>query len=112
MIIWIAQWLLNGLALYIVAHLVSGIALDGFGAALVAIIVISLVNMLIKPLLFILTLPITVVTLGLFTLLLNAAMFLLAGNITPGFYIDGLGTALIGSLLYSIISTLLQSLVR
>lgn len=112
MMLSIARWILNGVALYIVARLVPGIELVSFGAALVAIIVISLVNVLVKPILFLLTLPITIVTLGLFTLVLNASMLLLAGNLTPGFRVDGFVPALVGSLLFSIVSTLLHTMVR
>lgn len=110
--LWLARWIINALALYIVAHIVPGIELQSFTAALVAIVVISLVNVLVKPILFLLTLPITVVTLGLFTLVLNGGMLLLAGNLTPGFRVDGFGSAFIGSLLLSIVSTLLHALVR
>lgn len=110
--LWLARLILNGIALYIVASVVPGIHLVGFGAALVAMIVISLVNVLVKPLLFLLTLPITVLTLGLFTLVLNASMFMLVGNLTPGFEVDGFIPALVGSIFLSIVSTLLHSLVR
>jgi putative membrane protein len=109
--IWIAQWILNALALYIVARIVPGIALSSFGAAMVAIIVMSLVNMFIKPILFLLTLPVTVVTLGLFTLILNALMFLLVGNLTPGFYVAGVWPALVASVLYWAITSIFNGLV-
>ncbi len=112
MIMWIAQWILNALALYIVAHIVSGISLGSFGSAMIAIVVMSIVNMLVKPVLFLLTLPITIVTFGLFTLIVNAIMLLLVSKFTPGFHVDGLWPALVGSLLYSIIATILHALVR
>lgn len=112
MMMWIAQWLLNALALYIVAHIVSGIELGSFGSAMIAIIVMSIANMLVKPVLFLLTLPITIVTFGLFTLILNASMWLLVSNFTPGFHVEGLWPAIVGSLLYSIIATILHTLVR
>ena len=108
----IAQWILNALALYIVAHIVSGISLGSFGSAMIAIVIMSIVNMLVKPILFLLTLPITIVTFGLFTLILNAIMLMLVSKFTPGFHVDGLWPALIGSLLYSIIATILHTLVR
>ena len=112
MMLWIAQWILNALALYIVAHIVSGISLGSFGSAMIAIVVMSIINMLVKPLLFVLTLPITIVTFGLFTLILNAVMLILVSKFTPGFHVEGLWPALIGSLLYSIIATILHTLVR
>src|SRR3989304_8895850 len=95
----IANWIVNGLALYLVSRLVTGIHLDGFGSALVAVAVISLVNSLVKPVLFVLTLPITILSLGLFAFILNALMLLLASAITPGFKVDGLATAIVASLL-------------
>lgn len=112
MISLIVRWMLNGLALYIVAKILPGIHLLDFGSALIAVIVIGLVNALIKPLLFLLTLPVTIITFGLFALVLNALMLMLASALTPGFKIDGFGTALLGSILLSIVTTILHSLVR
>lgn len=108
----IARWVLNALALYIVARILPGIHLSDFGSALIAVLVIGLVNALVKPILFLLTLPVTVLTLGLFTFILNALMLMLASAITPGFKIDGFGTALLGSILLSIVTTILHSLVK
>ena len=108
----IIRWVLNAFALYIVAKILPGIHLLDFGSALVAVIVIALVNALIKPLLFLLTLPVTIVTFGLFALVLNALMLMLASALTPGFKIDGFGTALLGSILLSIVTTILHSLVQ
>jgi len=112
MISLIVRWILNALALYIVARILPGIHLTDFGSALFAVVIIGLVNALIKPVLFLLTLPVTVLTFGLFALVLNALMLLLASAITPGFKIDGFGTALLGSILLSIITTVLHSLVQ
>jgi putative membrane protein len=108
----LANWVLSALALFIVSKVVPGIRLADFWSALIAVAVIGLVNALIKPLLFILTLPITIITLGLFTLVINALMFLLASTFTPGFKVDGFMAALLGSLVFSIITTLLNTLVR
>ena len=108
----IANWFLNALALFLVSKILPGIHLAGFWSALVAAAVIGLINALIKPLLLLLTLPITLITLGLFTFIINALLLLLASSLTPGFKIDGFGTALLASILLSIISTLLHSLVR
>jgi len=108
----IARWVLNGLALYIVSRIVPGIRLLDFTSALLAVIVIALVNALLKPILLLLTLPLTIVTLGLFTFVLNALLLMLAGSITPAFRVDGFGAALIGSILLSLVSTILHSLVR
>lgn len=112
MFVVIANWFLSALALLIVSRVVSGIHLDNFGAALIAVIVLGLINALIKPVLLLLTLPITVLTLGLFALVINALMLMLAGSVISGFRVDGFGAALIGSILLSLISMLLHSLVR
>ena len=112
MISLLVRWILNAVALYIVAKILPGIHLLDFGSALIAVIVIGLVNALIKPLLFLLTLPVTIVTFGLFALVLNALMLMLASALTPGFKIDGFGTALLGSILLSIVTTILHSLVQ
>jgi putative membrane protein len=104
----IANWLLHALALYLVAAIIPGIHLSGFGTAIVAIAVISLINVLIKPVLIILTLPINILTLGLFTFVINALLFIFASHLTPGFTVNGFGIALLGSILYSAISTLFR----
>lgn len=108
----IVRWILSALALYIVARLLPGFHLTDFGSAMVAVIIIALVNALIKPILFLLTLPITILTLGLFSLILNAFMLMLAGALTPGFKVDGFWTALVGSILLSVVTTILHSLVK
>lgn len=95
-----------------VAHIVPGIEIRSFGSAMIAIIAISLVNSLIKPVFTLVTLPITILSLGLFTVIINAVMFLLAAYVTPGFYIYGFWAAILGSLLYSFLSTLLRYLIR
>ncbi len=108
----VMRWVMNAIALYIVAKILPGIHLTDFASALIAVLIIGLVNALIKPLLFLLTLPVTILTLGLFSLVLNALMFMLASAIAPGFKIDGFGTALLGSILFSVITTILHSLVQ
>ncbi len=108
----IANWFLNAVALYLVSRILSGIHIHDFWSALIAAAVIGLVNALVKPVFLLLTLPITIITLGLFTFVINALMLLLASAITPGFKVDGFLTALIASILLSIFSTILHSLVR
>lgn len=107
----ILVWLLNAVALLIVAYLLPGITVVGFGSALIAALVLGLLNMLVKPVLILLTLPITIVTLGLFLLVLNALMFWLAGSILRGFQVNGFWWAVGGAILYSIISALLSRLI-
>jgi len=108
----VANWFLNALALYLVTYIVPGVRVDGFGAALWAIIIISFLNAIIRPVLIILTLPITILTLGLFVFIINALLLLLAGSITPGFHVYGLGSALIGSIVLTLITMLFQRLVK
>ncbi len=112
MFVWIARWILNALALYIVAAIVPGIHIGNFTSALLAVVIIGLLNTLIKPILFLLTLPITILTLGIFSLILNALMLLLAGSVISGFRVDGFVAAFIGSILLSIVSTVLHWLIR
>ena len=112
MFVWIARWVLNALALYIVAAIVPGIHLSNFSSALVAVIVIGLVNTLIKPIIFLFTLPITIVTLGIFSLVINALMLLLAGSVISGFRVDGFGAAFFGSIVLSLVSALLHALIK
>jgi len=107
----ILVWLLNAVALLIVAYLLPGITVVGFGSALIAALVLGLLNMLVKPVLVLLTLPITIVTLGLFLLVLNALLFWLAGSILRGFQVSGFWWAVAGAILYSIISGLLSRLI-
>lgn len=103
-------WILNAVALLIVAYLLPGITVASFGAALIAALVLGLLNTLVKPVLVLLTLPITVVTLGLFLLVLNALVFWFAGSILKGFQVAGFWWALGGALVYSLISGLLSRL--
>lgn len=102
---------MNALSLYIVSNIVSGIHVKDFSTSLVASLIIGLINALIKPILILLTLPINILTLGLFTFILNACMLLLAGRVTPGFVVDGFGSALIGSILLSLVSTILFTII-
>ncbi|MPS48257.1 phage holin family protein [Methylobacillus sp.] len=103
-------WLLNALALLAVAYLVPSIHVAGLGSALIAAVVIGLVNMLIRPVLVILTLPVTVLTLGLFLLVINGLLFLFVGNILSGFEVQTLLGGIMGAILYSLISWALIAL--
>lgn len=106
----VIAWLLNALALLTVAYLVPGIHVATFPAALIAALVIALVNMLIRPILVILTLPITILTLGLFILVINGILFYAIGHLLTGFEVQTLGSGTIGALTYSIISWVLTAL--
>ena len=106
----ILVWILNAVALLIVAYVLPGISVASFGAALIAALVLGLLNTLVKPFLILLTLPITVVTLGLFLLVLNALVFWFVGSILKGFQVAGFWWALGGALVYSLVSGLLSRL--
>jgi putative membrane protein len=98
----IIRWLLLAAALMLVAHLYPGVSVASYGAAMVAALVLGLLNTLVRPLLVLLTLPVTVVTLGLFLFVINALMFWSAAGVLSGFTVTGFGAALIGSVIYSL----------
>ena len=98
----IVRWLLLAAALLLVAHLYPGVTVASYGAAMVAALVLGLLNTLVRPLLVLLTLPVTLVTLGLFLFVINALMFWSAAGVLSGFNVTGFGAALIGSVIYSL----------
>lgn len=106
----LARLLLNGLAIIVAAWLVPGLELSDTGTALWAGAILGLVNAVIRPMLFVLTLPITLVTLGLFIFVLNAACLALTAWVLPGFSISGFWPALIGALVVSVVSWMLNGL--
>ena len=95
------RWLLLSAALLLLTQLYHGIQIDTFGAAMLAAFVLGLFNTFLRPVLVLLTLPVTVVTLGLFLFVINALMFYFAASVLAGFRVSGFAAALIGSLLYS-----------
>lgn len=106
-------WVLNAIALWVVTQLLPGVHITQWWPhALVAVLVLGLVNTLIRPVLIVLTLPVTVLTLGLFVLVLNALLFWAVGSILAGFRVDSFGWAFVGALLYSLFSFALSSLLR
>ena len=98
----LVRWLLLAAALLLVAHLAPGVAVKSFGSAMFAALVLGLLNTLLRPVLVLLTLPVTVLTLGLFLFVINALMFYFAGEMLEGLTVAGFGAALIGSLIYSV----------
>jgi putative membrane protein len=104
-------WLFNALALLTVAYMLPGVHVQGFGSALIAAVVLGLINTLLRPLLILLTLPVTVVTLGLFILVINGLLFWMAGSLLDGFEVSGFWVGVLGALLYSIISYVLSLLI-
>jgi len=105
----IVKWLLSATALLFVAYVYSGVEVRSFGAALIAALVIGLFNSVLRPILVVLTLPVTLITLGLFLFIINALMFWAAASVLEGFHVSGFGAALIGSLLYSVLGVLIES---
>jgi putative membrane protein len=100
----IIRWILNTLALFLVVKIVPGFSDPGWVTLAIAAAVLGLLNAIIRPILFVLTLPLTVVTLGLFLLVLNAIMLELTAWLVPGFDIHGFGWAMVGALVLSIVS--------
>ena len=107
----LARLVLNGVAIIIAAWLLPGLHISGTFPALVAGVILGFVNALVRPVLFFLTLPLTLITLGLFIFVLNAVCFGLTAWLVPGFSVDGFWWALLGALLVSIVSWILNGLV-
>lgn len=108
----LGQLVINTAALLITAYIVPGFIVANFTAAIVAAVVIGVINTFIKPLIHLITLPITFLTLGLFALVINVLLLLGAAYITPGFEINSFTTALIGSIVLSLVSAFLGLLTR
>lgn len=102
--------IISALAAFATAYILNGVHLDSFVSALILAAVLGVLNILIKPLLILLTFPITVLTLGLFLLVINAVIILLAAKLVPGFRVDGFWWALIFSLVMTVINSFLVSL--
>ena len=98
----LVRWLLLAAALLLVATVHPGVTVAGFGSAMVAALVLGLLNTLVRPLLVLLTLPVTLLTLGLFLFVINALMFWAAASVLEGLHVSGFGAALVGSLMYSL----------
>lgn len=97
----ILKWLLAACALLVVAYLFPGVQVQSFGSALIAAAVVGIFYTLLRPLMVVLTLPVTVVTLGLFLFVINALLFWAAAGVLDGFHVTGFWAALLGSLIYS-----------
>ena len=107
---WIIRLLLNGLAVVLSAYLLPGVSVEGYGTALLVALILAVVNVIVKPILVILTIPITILTLGLFLLVINAALILFVENLVSGFTVDGFWWALLFSLILSIFNSLFNDL--
>ena len=106
------HWLLSALALLITSSLVSGFEVSGLGSALIAALVIGLLNATVGLLLKILTFPISILTLGLFLLVINAIMILVASAVVPGFKVRGMGPAFVGAIILALLGMLFRYLAR
>ena len=104
------SWLVNTVALIAVAYLMPSIKVDTFVTALIAALVLGLVNAIIRPVLVLLTLPVTLLTLGLFIFVINGLLFWWVGSFVEGFRVSGFWSAVFGAIIYSLISWLLSSL--
>lgn len=112
MLHFILTWLATAVSLLITDHFVPGFRIDSFSAALIGAVVLGVVNAIVRPILTLLTLPLTIITLGLFLFVVNAFTFWLVAALTPGFYIAGFLTALTGAIVLTIVSTIVSWLVR
>jgi putative membrane protein len=105
------RWLISAAAVFLLPYLFESIQVKDFYAALVVAVVLGLLNAVVRPILVILTLPVTLLTLGLFIFVINALLFWFVGSFVPGFKVDGFWPALWGSIVYSLISFILSAVV-
>jgi putative membrane protein len=103
------QWLLNAIALMLLPELISGLHVDSYTAALVTALLLGLINALIRPILILITLPITLLSLGLFTLVINALLFWAVASLVGGVHVDDFWTAFWSALLYSLLTWLVSA---
>lgn len=104
----IIRWAINALILIGISYVVPGVYFTNFYAALIGALVLGIINALLKPVLLLLTLPINLLTLGLFTLVINGLLFWLASSVTKGFYVVGFWPAFVAALIFSLVSVLLS----
>ena len=108
---YIIRWLINAVGLLIVSKIMGSIEIDGLLTAVVAAAVIGIINTFLRPILIILTLPINILTLGLFTLVINGLIFYFVGNIVEGFQVTGYLAAFLGAFILSVINVLASLLI-
>ena len=107
----VLHWLINALALLALPYVFSSIHVDTFWTALIVAVVLGLINTLIRPLIVILTLPVTILTLGLFIFVINGLLFWAVGSFVPAFRVDGFWAGVFGAIVYSLISWALSALI-
>ncbi|WP_047218922.1 MULTISPECIES: phage holin family protein [Delftia] len=104
------KWLLSAGALLVVAYLYGGVQVNSFSSAMIAALVIGLLNAVLRPILVVLTLPVTIVTVGLFLFVVNGLMFWAASGLLNGFHVAGFWAAMLGALIYSLLGLAIESL--
>ncbi len=109
MVQWIVRWFLLAAALLLLTHWLGGLTINGFGAALIVAAVLGLVNSVVRPILIVLTLPVTVLTMGLFLLVINGITFYLTASLLDQMAVSGFGTALLAAALYSLCSLVIDA---
>lgn len=107
----LVRWLLCAAALLLVTYVYSGVQIKGFTSAMIAALVIGLLNTVIRPILVVLTLPVTIITVGLFLFVVNGLMFWMASGLLGGFHVTGFWAAMLGALIYSALGLLVDALV-
>ncbi len=108
----LVRWGINSIALFVVVHLVAGVSAERWQSVLAGALVLGLLNAFLRPVLILLTLPVNVLTLGLFTLVVNGIVFYLAASLVKGFYVAGFWSAMVAALVFSIVSFLLNMLIN
>ena len=109
---WLLHWVVNALAIMLAAWLISGVTVNTFWAAIWLVVLLGLINLVLKPLLIVLTLPINLLTLGLFTFVIDALLILFASSIIQGFIVNGFLAALVFSLILTLFNYVLSSLFK
>lgn len=108
----VLRWVMNALAILLVAAIFPGLHVDNIGAALVAAILLGVLNAIVRPVIVLFTLPINILTLGLFTLVINGFMLAIVSSVVKGFQVTGFWSAVFGALLFSVFSMILNALVK
>jgi putative membrane protein len=106
------KWIVNSTALLVVAHIVSGVVIDDWVAVFIAALVLGFLNAFLRPVLIFLTLPVSILSLGLFTLFINAFLFYLAAHLVRGFHVTGYWQAFVAAFVFSVVSFLLNMVLR
>ncbi len=107
----ILSWFLYALAIIFIAWLIPGITIENFSSAMLVCVIIALINIFVRPIIQLVTLPINFITLGIFGLIINALLFMLAGYLAPGFEVDGFLSAFLGSIVLSFLSLVINTTV-